>query len=136
MFFIFIFIFIYIFFLDTLGPQQGRLTGIVKCNLNDITEIIGKEIEEKGDVEDGINLDSSVPSSSSSSSFQIFDTFSNNGDYSLILDLLGNFTLPSVKIDKNIFIATDISRPTLIPNQNRIILKTQAGLLFNKEKAG
>ena len=134
MFFIFIFIFIFIYFLDTLGPQQGRLTGIVKCNLNDITEITGKEIEEKGDVEDGINLDSSVPSSSSS--FQIFDTFSNNGDYSLILDLLGNFTLPSVKIDKNIFIATDILRPTLIPNQNRIILKTQAGLLFSKEKAG
>ena len=79
-------------------------------------------------------MDSSAPSSSSS--FQLFDTFSNNGDYSLILDLLGNFTLPSVKIDKNIFIATDISKPTLIPNQNRIILKTQAGLLFSKEKAG
>ena len=114
-----------------MGPQQGRLTGIVKCNLNDTVETIEKEIDGKGDVGDCIDF------GSSSSSFDpLADNSSNNGDYSLILDLLGDFILPSVKIDKNIFIATDISKPTLIPNQNRIVLRTQAGLLFSKEKKG
>ena len=115
-----------------MGPQRGRLTGTVKCNLNDITETIEKEMDGKGDVGDCINFDSS----SSSPFFPLADNSSNNGDYSLILDLLGDFILPSIKIDKNIFIATDISKPTLIPNQNRIVLRTQAGLLFSKEKKG
>ena len=114
-----------------MGPQQGRLTGIVKCNLNDTMETTEKEIDGKGDVGDCIDF------GSSSASFNpLADNSSNNGDYSLILDLLGDFILPSVKIDKDIFMATDISKPTLIPYQNRIVLRTQAGLLFSKEKKG
>ena len=73
---------------------------------------------------------------SSSSFSEKDDNSSNNGDYSLILNVIGDFVHPSINIDKHTFNATNISTPTLVPYENRIVLKTQAGLLFNKEKNG
>lgn len=80
--------------------------------------------------------DNLLKDSSSSSFSEKDDNSSNNGDYSLILNVLGDFVHPSINIDKHTFNATNISKPTLVPNENRIVLKTQAGLLFNKEKNG
>ena len=106
---------------DTLGHQRALLTGTVACNSDPL------ESNPKSRLE-------SDPMSTSESPLESDPGSSPQGDYTLSLDVIGDFTLPSIKIDKNVFTAMSVTVPTDVPKEKSITLKTQALDLFTKEK--
>ena len=137
-----------------MGFQRGLLTGSVKCNLDSTDEneyenengnVDGVELQSKQNQSSSSSISTTISTSqrkqssfspSSSSLFQplLSELYGGKADYILSIDLIGDFTSPAIRLDRRTFTAVSTDKPTIIPVDQGVILKTQALLLFQKDK--